>query len=691
MKNIKLNKVGTTFVELLLYISVFLVLTPILLTVSINSIRLEERHTIESNVSSDSRFVVERVYDTIIQAKRVDIANSLLNNETGKLALIMQDDSSVIIELNSSTDVIEITEGGITSELSSGDAKVETLYFERITDEINDPDVILGINMRMDISGIEEFDAIQNYVVSANLERGDYDEDGCPDYKDEFPKHPECCGDSDDDGICDELDNCVLEYNPFQEDYDVDEIGDECDPSVFLGGGGGGGGGGGLLGAYNCNAYDQLIALINQDPPLASDDMKQVMMASSPLPPEVLQALIDTHPIMTNSHFRQVVIANVKLTDEIYDNVMDMNNIGGFDKLFIGIAQVAATYIPWLFEDPDDQTNYEVTLFSDATPPEEWKNRILYHDASTPLGTNGAERTDVFIMNVLDGTESVTVTTTNNEGTAVTPVTLEENYWIDTLGFVVELNDIVGQTYAFTISSIYNESPLDSVEFDYGEGADVVSPTDTYTADRYVCYCEGGCDVDCGDIGTGIITTHVYTDRCYRWDSFFPEWCSKWYTFEDDDSENPAFIGGTQEGEETLYWEKSFKTMLTDLQLENLQSITVGGEIAYQSITQFFCDTLSSSCPMNGSLTGSQDIELYNWETETWDTIGAMDLDGLISDQQTYEVLYGEEDVLDYIGGDGGRIIDARMKFNWNGIAPEGSESAPSFMLIDYFTLHLKW
>ncbi|MBN1258893.1 hypothetical protein JXA05_04015 [Candidatus Peregrinibacteria bacterium] len=686
MKN---NRRGTTFIELLLYMAIFLVLTPILLTVAINSIRQNQEHTMEKDVNADSQFVVERIYDTIGNAKKVDVENSRLSDPNGKLMLTMQDDSALTIELNSTTHKVEITEGGVTAALSSGNAQAKSLFFEKIADTLNDPDVLLGINVRLQMTGADPTSPAQNYVFSANLERGDFDEDGSPDFLDKFVRYPECAGDADEDGICDEMDNCVLVYNPFQEDYDEDDIGDECDSSIFFPGGGGGGGG---LGAFNCNPFDQLIALINQEPPLASLDLKQILMSSSPLPPEVLNELIDTHPLITNTHFAQVFIANVKLPEGVRENVQSASNIPALTKAVILIADTLADWIPWLGHSETNNSLYQVTLFSDATPPENWNNHILFHDADHPLGENGEERTDIFIIDVQNGTDTVTVKTTADAITVSTVVTEEDNYHTDDNGFIIELNDIVGSSYAFMVSSIYNTAPLSSLEFDFGSGANVVNPTGTYTSDRYVCYCEGGCADNCGDGGTGIITDNVYTDRCYRWDYFFPEWCSRWYTFDDDNSVNPAYVGGTHEGEETVYWEKSFKTVLTDLQLEKLQSITVGGEIAYQSITQFFCDTLSSSCPMSGNLIGNQDVEMFNWDTGVWDLVGLPALDGETSDQQKFEVKYDNPaDVLKYVGGDGGRVIKARMKFHWEGIPPEGSGSAPCFMAIDYFTLHLKW
>ena len=40
------------------------------------------------------------------------------------------------------------------------------------------------------------------------------------------------CADADDDGVCDEVDNCVGTYNPNQKDADDDGIGDVCDDTL---------------------------------------------------------------------------------------------------------------------------------------------------------------------------------------------------------------------------------------------------------------------------------------------------------------------------------------------------------------------------------------------------------------------------------------------------------------------------
>ena len=288
------------------------------------------------------------------------------------------------------------------------------------------------------------------------------------------------------------------------------------------------------------------------------------------------------------------------------------------------------------------------------------------------------------------GTDTVTITTVAS-GTDTKVLNGAGDSYVDAMGFLVTLESIAGESYAFTVSSVSNTNPLQSITFDFGLDATITTPQPpTYTTTRFVYYCPGGCDVGCGDVGTGVVTGDIITDICYKADESYPEWCSIWLTIVDNDSQNPAFVGGTQEGEETVFWEKEFKTILSIGQVYELKSITVGGEIAYQSTTQFFCDTMSANCPMNGVLVGSQEVELYNWETESWEVIGVLGTDGLISDQQAFEVMYNGANPQRFVGGYNNRIIKARMEFNWNGIPP-GEDDAPSFMLIDYFVLHLKW
>ncbi|MBU1017968.1 thrombospondin type 3 repeat-containing protein [Patescibacteria group bacterium] len=735
MKNYFRNQQGTTFIELLLYIAVFLVLTPVLLAVSINAIRFDKQHQGELQANIDSQFVVERMYDLIAGAKKIDTANSILGNSEGKLTLIMPDDSVVTIEANLADQSVDITEGGVKSSLSSGDLRLESLYFDRITDNMNDPEIILGATAHMTVTGTEEYSAPQQYTMSANLENGDFDDDGCPDYKDKYPRHSQCCGDADADGICDEMDNCVLVYNPFQEDYEGDDIGDECDGDIFFEGpgnepelpagededgdemdneldncptvenpdqldtdgdgigdacdldedeGGGAGGTGGGLGAYNCSNDAPLLALINHNPPIPNGILKAILMAASPLSPTVLQAIIDRVPSMTSGHIKQIFTSNAKLYPETYDNVMAMDLPQGIKGL-IQAAQEDTSYYAWQ-EGGAMQITYQTQFSEDG----DW---IRFYDADYPLGEVGQGKTDVFTMRVTGGSSNIDVELVSGGSSSFMLSDQGDHYF--TRGFWVTLESIMGETYVITVSNILNTSPLESIQFDFGDGetVEVIQPTaSTFTTERYIWYCEGGCSDNCGDMGTGMVVGNLFTDKCYRAaDGTLPEWCSRWSTFIDNDAANSAYMGGTQEGEEDLYWEKSFKTILSRGQIDNLESITIGGEIAYQSITQFFCDTLAASCPMNGALIGSQEVELYNWDTASWEVIGALGLDGGISDQQKFEVKYDSADLQKFLGGLQNRIIKARMQFNWDGAPPEGQPSAPVFMVIDYFTVHLKW
>ena len=687
------NKKGTTFIELLLYIAIFLIITPILINVAIDYLRASKNYNVEKSVNTESQIVAERVYDVITEAKRVNLASSVLNDPDGKLVLVMQDDSEITVKLNPETNSVEITENGLTSNLTGEDKDVKSLYFEKNEDVFGSENIALGINIKMVVAGEKEDSIEQEVILSANLERGDYDDDGCPDFIDLYPTYPECCGDADVDGSCDELDNCILTYNPFQEDNDSDGVGDACDSGYLPGGGGGGGGT-----AFNCSSDDNVMSLLTQTPPIPSWVMKQILISSSPLSPDVLQALIDAHPLLSDNHFAMIMSINTELDEDIYDNIMAMDNLDQEYKDWIAFAQATSEWIAWQGYNQQSYMSYNISFASDAPPEEDWTNKIIYSNAADNLCSGGTyNRGDLFMINVDNGSDSVDVTTTTASGPVTVNLSTSNNEILNSQGFNIKLNNIVDDEYALLVESEDCTEDLISVEFDFGTGADITNPSSTsQDVSRFTSYCGGGCAYNCGDVGSGIVTTYDgIHDTCYKANGSYPEWCSAWFAFNDDDVGDPPYVGGTQTGEEQVWWEKLPESILTEEQLENLQSITVGGEIAYQDTTQFFCDAYGGSCPMEAYLVGDQKVQLYNYVTHSWTTIGYLETDGSTSDQQAFEIIYDGEDVLDYVQ-DGTNQIRARMEFHWDGESGSswwwwGGGNDPAFMLIDYFTVHLKW
>ena len=331
---------------------------------------------------------------------------------------------------------------------------------------------------------------------------------------------------------------------------------------------------------------------------------------------------------------------------------------------------------------PDNEVIY------DFSKEDNW---ILFDNPTTMLGSDDRTKTDIFNLTLNQQASTVTIDLETDGQDGSGTISAIQGERIELRGFLIILSDVINNNYFFTVNSLDNTESMESIKFTFDEGITVTSPagSDYYTR-RYIYYCPGGCNSSCGDTGTGTMSGQFITDRCYTSNYLFPEWCSRWRTYVDTNYSHSAYLGGTQVQETELYWEKEFKTIISEAQMDALESITLTAEVAYQNMTQFFCDQFEASCPMNGTLNGTQNIQLYNYEDEIWETVGTMDTDGSISDQQTVEVVYDGEDPQRFVDPDNYQTVKARMEFHWNGI-DSGNGSAPAFMLIDYFALHLKW
>ena len=87
---------------------------------------------------------------------------------------------------------------------------------------LNDIDVD-GVCDELEILGCTD-------ILGCNYSFESTEDDGSCDYpEDYYDCSGSCLSDLDADGVCDELDNCPNDYNPNQEDFNSDDIGDACD------------------------------------------------------------------------------------------------------------------------------------------------------------------------------------------------------------------------------------------------------------------------------------------------------------------------------------------------------------------------------------------------------------------------------------------------------------------------------
>ncbi len=115
----------------------------------------------------------------------------------------------------------------------------EGIYIDVINTENNTEDII--VTNLIVLPNNEPYDCFENCINDVDYDEicdelddciGEYDE--CGTCNGNGPQlyydcDGNCISDIDGDEVCDELDNCPENYNPNQEDYNIDGLGDACD------------------------------------------------------------------------------------------------------------------------------------------------------------------------------------------------------------------------------------------------------------------------------------------------------------------------------------------------------------------------------------------------------------------------------------------------------------------------------
>lgn len=170
IQNSKLN-LGFTFVEAILYIAIITILFTALIPFGINIIQAGAKSSIQQNVQSEGRFVLEKIVYEVRNARDIDIALSnfgtnFATNPTHKLSIdyAAPDDPT---EISVAGGIVQLTKGSTTLPLNSSSLQITNLTFTNNTSadlKTKHLSIILSVS-----SGIN---TRQEYIYSTNFQTG---------------------------------------------------------------------------------------------------------------------------------------------------------------------------------------------------------------------------------------------------------------------------------------------------------------------------------------------------------------------------------------------------------------------------------------------------------------------------------------------------------------------------------------
>jgi len=151
------------------------------------------------------------------------------------------------------------------------------------------------------------------------------------------------------------------------------------------------------------------------------------------------------------------------------------------------------------------------------------------------------------------------------------------------------------------------------------------------------------------------------------------------------DNDNFGFVGRYNTSNERVsYWRKLYNLSQFYLEPENIHSIQVFIDYCWADYqgSNSYCD---NNRPMEAVLVGDQDVEFYNWDTLSWDSVGVLDDADPTNNASVIESVVVTSNFENYISS----TDDVWVRFEFDA---DGIDSGSDFVfLVDFIHLHVTY
>ncbi len=168
---IYLDKKGYSLIEALIYLSIFVVVSSVIISLIWSMIRMNRQVTPLNSISRAAVSSLEAINREIRGAVRVDLINSIFSTSTSSLELITQGDQGFPgrVKIYLSSGVIKMDKDNIyLGPLSPNNVNVDALTFNYISSSTQSL-----IKIEIDLSsGVGEYRKTENFYSSSRLYNG---------------------------------------------------------------------------------------------------------------------------------------------------------------------------------------------------------------------------------------------------------------------------------------------------------------------------------------------------------------------------------------------------------------------------------------------------------------------------------------------------------------------------------------